>query len=252
MKDKLNLNKSELLEYRELFHKHYKLRTGEKINDSITVTWSELYNVVQNKSGILQTNEIVLRFFHRWNESKWYLTMECCHIDDRGMIDFTANRFDITDFSITESKFEEQIDTSYQDVLTYDGQALQNLRAVRSVTFPWQKEFVEAAKVNNVCTDESVNLKFISISYNHTHGELVKYPHLLAMVFSLANNEDMINDEIASANGLIKPAKAFNMGNPCPPSCDLFDQYKLFFSNELSTSKTIEEKTDCLCASAGI
>ncbi len=39
--------------------------------------------------------------------------MECCHINNHGVIDFIGNRFDISDHSIVDSNFEGQFDAHY-------------------------------------------------------------------------------------------------------------------------------------------
>ena len=231
MKNNINLNSSELSECRYLFNEHYKLENGKDLNDSITINWSVLKDVIQNDSGISLQNEIVLRFIHRLSESKWFLTMECCHINRNGLIDFVGNRYDIKDFSITKSDFTRHYDSLYQHYVTYDGKSLEKLSSVKSVTFPWEQELVAAARVNKVDLDDSINLKIVSASYEYDEkGILVKYPHLLAMFFSSNVRGDMVDDTLMQSEGLIKQGKAFNRSTPCPPCCDSYELYELFFN----------------------
>ena len=231
MKNNINLNSSELSEYRNLFNKHYKLESGKDLNDSITINWSALKGVIQNDCGVSLQNEMVLRFIHRLEESKWFLTMECCHINSNGLIDFVGNRFDLRDFSIIKSDFIGRYDFSYKRHVTYDGVSLEKLNSVRSVTFPWEQELVAAAGVNKVDLDDSINLKIVSASYEYDKkGILVKHPHLLVMFFSSSARGDLVDDTLIQSKGLIKQGKAFNTGSPCPPCCDGYESYELFFN----------------------
>lgn len=233
MKKGINLNSSELSEVRKRFHKHYRLVNRKRLNDCITVNWLDLKTVVERQSGVPAENEIVLRFIHRFRDSGWFLTMECCHVNKFGIIDFVGNRFDISDFSIVDSSFSGKYDSFYQKSVSYDGVSLDKLVATKSVLIPWYQEFVEAAKVNKIAFDELIDLKFVSISYEYdAQSGLVKYPHFLAMYFSSKITGDMLNDRIIKTPGLISPFKAFNQGFPCPPKCDYFENYDLFFNND--------------------
>ena len=240
MKNKINLNSSELLECRSLFHKHYRLKTGKKINDSIKVNWLAFKRFIETGSGIFPNDEIVLRFIHRIRGNEWFLTMECCHINSEGFIDITGNRFDITNSSICESNFSGRYDARYQSAICFDGVSLRNLTVARSVSFPWVQEFVEAARVNNVLFDESVDLNFVGITYDFaSSSNLVKYPHLLAMFFSSPAEGNMINDGVWGSDSLIIPFKAFNYGRPCPPNCDRIEDYELFFDKQPAATSLV-------------
>ncbi len=65
MTNKTNLNRRALLQCRKQFRKHYQLSNGTKLKDYITVNWLAFKYIVQNYSGILLQNEMVLRFIHR-------------------------------------------------------------------------------------------------------------------------------------------------------------------------------------------
>lgn len=233
MKQKINLTSANLREFNNRFLEIYHLGNGILLNDSITVNWVEFKNAIEKNSGITPQDEMVLRFIHRLHDSKWFLTMECCHVNSQGVIDYTGNRFDIRDFSIVDSNFEGRFDPDYQNEVTYKGAALKELVAVRSVTFPWEQEFVEAARVNNVLFDGSINLKFVSVSYDQAGtGKLVQHPHVIAMLFSTNTGVDMVDNCTIQPDGLIAPYKAFNFGSVCPTRCGEFEYYDLFFKNK--------------------
>lgn len=220
MTEQLNLTLSEHRAVKADFTARYVAANPEvSFLWDIKVNWLQLVTAIENNIT-WPADETVLRFIHRYEENRWFLTMECCHVDSDNNIDIFGARFDLKTNSIqATTRFTADYDQDYFDNIYYDSKPLVKGTHISNLKFPWVQELKEAAGVNAVIESENADIVFSSITFDYGEEPTqvkVQWPHSLAFFFSGPTGD--LLDNVAYGGTFVK-SKAYDYARPCPNDC---------------------------------
>lgn len=224
MTEQLNLSLAEWTFAKNNFTGKYH---GASFAD-IQLNWAALQSAIASRIS-WPANQTLLRFIHRYENGTWFLTMECCHVDANGYIDIFGPRLDLKNGSIQDTlNFAGDYDPAYFSHVTYDGGPVVHGLHVQYATLPWTQELQEASRVNDVLTDQDVNIVFSSISFDFGESSdrvAVRWPHSVGFYFASGNIPIMDNIMYSHTGPLIK-AKLYDYADMCPSNCTNSGSYQ--------------------------
>jgi len=210
---------TQLTQGRNEFIQRYTVEGRTGFAPDIKLSWPTLKDAVENKGGIANIQEIVLRLIHRLVDGMWFLTMECCQLDmSNGKIVLYGNRFDLTNNGITPSSFKGDFDEVYFSNVLCEGKPINIQTFVHNITFPWYQQIAEMHCQNELPdNDDTIFIKFTSCSYDysaHPDRSLVQWPHIVLFLMNATDHGDYVDD--ADYTNMFTN-RAGDMGTLCPP-----------------------------------
>lgn len=224
------------------FNARYFAQQQPNFLNNIAVDWTQLYNYLTanaiGQQGIT-TDNLILRFIHRYADNAWYLTANCGIMSNPVKNDDGTTTYDVTDtnifFALHNTKdIIPDSNPSYYASDYFNNFYFQpptgpmvNLAAddpnhtkyVGNILYPWKMEIVKLCADNGFCDNNgapiytgSVSLKFISVSFSPD------WPHGLMMLIS-ANGLDKIKNELSDISFCDLAA---DYGGMCPPNCNKY------------------------------